>query len=62
MLCGPQFTFEDEFQVERAFTAFQKGAGDFADHLIGATNRAAGCERTVTFDRKAARLDGFEAL
>ncbi|HET6522482.1 MAG TPA: hypothetical protein VFG47_22055 [Geminicoccaceae bacterium] len=39
-----------------------KGAGDFADPLIGATNRAAGCERTVTFDREAARLDDFEAL
>lgn len=32
---------------------------DFAEALIGEVNRARGCEATATFDREAARLDGF---
>ncbi len=35
---------------------------DLADALILARQRAAGCERVVTFDRRAARLAGFECL
>ncbi len=33
-----------------------------ADCLIAAVNRRLGCETTATFDRKAARLAGFEIL
>ena len=32
---------------------------DFADVLMGEVNRARGCEVTATFDRKAAKLEGF---
>jgi predicted nucleic-acid-binding protein len=32
---------------------------DFADALIATVNLARGCEATATFDRKAAKLDGF---
>jgi hypothetical protein len=32
---------------------------DFADVLIGQVNGAWGCSATATFDRKAAKLDGF---
>ncbi len=62
LLSSPQFRIEDEPRVRSAVRAYREGSTDFADHLIGATNRAAGCERTATFDRKAARLDGFELL
>lgn len=52
---------EREQQVFTAMIALQDGSGGFADALIGALNARAGCERTVTFDRKALRLSGFEA-
>lgn len=51
--------------AEEAFTAMASlkvGLGDFADALIGAINAQSGCSRTITFDRKALRLPGFELL
>jgi predicted nucleic-acid-binding protein len=51
--------------ADEAFTAMallKAGQGDFADALIGAINANAGCSRTLTFDRKALRLPGFEPL
>jgi predicted nucleic-acid-binding protein len=50
---------EDEDAVHAALQAFQTRGLDFADALIGEVNRHRGCEATVTFDRKAAKLDGF---
>jgi predicted nucleic-acid-binding protein len=43
---------EVAWQAARAFSA---GKADFADYLIERTGNAHGCERTVTFDRSAAR-------
>lgn len=40
------------WQAQRAFVS---GKGDFADCLIERCAAAAGCSRTVTFDRNAAR-------
>jgi predicted nucleic-acid-binding protein len=45
-----------------AFRLYQKGKADFADCLMGTTNRIEGCERTVTFDRLAGKIEGFQAL
>ncbi len=53
---------EHEAEVATALTAVWEGHGSFADALIGAINAQAGCPRTLTFDRKAARLPGFELL
>lgn len=53
---------EHEAEVATALTAVWEGRGSFADALIGAINAQAGCSRTVTFDRKALRLPGFELL
>ncbi|HEX2219437.1 MAG TPA: type II toxin-antitoxin system VapC family toxin [Gemmatimonadales bacterium] len=53
---------EGREDVRAAVRTYRDGRSDFADHLIGATNRNAGCTRTATFDRKATRLDTFEAL
>jgi predicted nucleic-acid-binding protein len=62
LLHAAPFRLEDREDVRAAVRAYREGLSDFADHLIGATNRNAGCTRTVTFDRRAARLDLFEAL
>ena len=53
---------EDSDLVRVALSAYRRGA-DFADALIADTNVAAGCTKTVTFDRKAAKKIGeFVAL
>ncbi len=51
---------EAEQQFFEAVAALSAGAGSFADALIEALARKAGCSHTVTFDRKALRLPGFE--
>ncbi len=56
-----QFTIEDHQEAWSSLREYQDGA-DFADSLIGAVNCRRGCERTVTFDRKASRRGGFAAL
>jgi len=53
---------EGEPLVRTALVAFAASSADFADALIGEVNRAAGCSSTATFDRKAARLDGFSRV
>lgn len=42
--------------------ALKEGRGSFADALIAAVGGRAGCDRTLTFDRKALRVPGFELL
>lgn len=41
--------------VAAAIRGFKDGKADFADCLIERSSAQAGCERTVTFDRSAAR-------
>lgn len=53
---------ENEQEVFTAMVALKEGRGSFADALIGELGAKAGCSRTVTFDRRARRLDGFELL
>jgi predicted nucleic-acid-binding protein len=53
---------ENEQEVFAAMIALKEGHGSFADALIGGLGGRAGCTRTLTFDRKAARLPGFEFL
>lgn len=38
-----------------ALRAYEQGSADYADYLIGAHNRSAGCETTYTFDRRASK-------
>ena len=51
---------EDEQEIFTAMIALQRGQGAFADALIAALGARRGCSRTLTFDRKALRLPGFE--
>lgn len=41
---------------------YHNGKADCADCLLGATNRLAGCNSTVTVDRAASKVEGFQAL
>lgn len=45
--------------VRAAVAMYRNSSADFADCLIARLNMNAGCEDTVTFDRKAAELDEF---
>jgi predicted nucleic-acid-binding protein len=51
---------ENEQEVFTAMIALKRGQGAFADAVIGALGARRGCSRTLTFDRKALRLSGFE--
>jgi predicted nucleic-acid-binding protein len=57
-----EFRIEQLDTVDEALRFFRKGKADFADCLIAASARAAGCSKTVTFDRVAARDAGMELL
>jgi predicted nucleic-acid-binding protein len=48
--------------IEKALHRYRNGNADFADCLIALSAKAAGCSRTVTFDRRAARDAGMELL
>ena len=51
-----------EREVLLAVTDMRDKRGSFADVLIGLLNTAAGCTTTVSFDRKASRMDGYSLL
>ena len=62
LLRTSQFKIEDPQSTWTAFRMYQHGKADFADCLLGAPNRLAGCDSTVTFDHAASKLEGFRAL
>jgi predicted nucleic-acid-binding protein len=55
-------TVENEQEVFTAMVALKEGRGSFADALIGALRIKTGCSRTLSFDQRAQRLEGFEML
>ncbi|MGD0224159.1 MAG: type II toxin-antitoxin system VapC family toxin [Terriglobia bacterium] len=60
MLQADTLVIENEQEVFAAMIALKEGSGSFADALIGALGVKAGCSRTLTFDKTALRLPGFE--
>jgi len=48
--------------VWRALEDYKKSGADFPDHLLARVNEAAGCDSTVTFDKKASKQPAFELL
>ena len=62
LLAHDSLQFQNELEIAAAVSALQQGTGEFEDTLIGALNRWAGCDTTVTFDKKAARLPYFRLL
>jgi predicted nucleic-acid-binding protein len=59
LLSSDSLALEHSAAVAWALGATRDQGADFADALIGAIAAEAGCERTLTFDRRAARLPGF---
>jgi predicted nucleic-acid-binding protein len=62
LLVADSLVVQNEQQVFEATFALKRGTGEFEDALIGALNAWAGCEKTLTFDRRAGRLTGFEVI
>jgi predicted nucleic-acid-binding protein len=62
LLAADSLEVQNEQQVFEAAFALKRGTGEFEDALIGALNTWAGCSRTWTFDRRAARLPHFQVL
>jgi len=62
LVATTQFVIGDKDTVRRALEAYRSGRADFADYVIGATHREAGCERTVTFDRRLKGHADFQLL
>ena len=60
MLQADTLVVENEQEVFTATVALKEGRGSFADALIGALGVRAGCTRTLTFDKMALKLPGFE--
>ncbi len=62
LLRSDEVALESKQVIADALYLFRTSRADFADCLIGLSNGLAGCERTATFDRQAARLDEFELI
>lgn len=59
MLDDPHLRVEHEYEVAEAVNRFVMGTADFQDYLIERRCSGAGCARTMTFDRGAARSAGM---
>ena len=62
LLRSDEVAIEGHRVVRDALYLFRTSKADLADCLIGLSNGLAGCERTATFDRAAARIDEFELI
>lgn len=62
MLQSDTLVVQNEQEVFTAVAALKAGRGSFADALVSALSVWAGCGSTLTFDKKAGRLDGFELV
>ncbi len=60
MLQTDVLVVEYEQEVFTAMIALKDGRGSFADAVIAALATRMGCSCTLTFDRKALKLPGFE--
>jgi predicted nucleic-acid-binding protein len=56
------FVVQNEKEVHAAMLALKTGHGSFDNALIAALGLWAGCTSTLTFDRKASRLQGFKLI
>lgn len=56
------FEIEEWEIVAVALEAYTASKADFADCLIAAKNLAAGCDHTLSFDSRAAKVAGVKSL
>ncbi|MDP2084236.1 MAG: type II toxin-antitoxin system VapC family toxin [Gemmobacter sp.] len=62
LLGAREIVVESADKVAVAVDRLRKGGAGFADHMIVLAGQAAGCQATVTFDRKAGVLPGMSLL
>ncbi|MSQ62971.1 MAG: PIN domain-containing protein [Betaproteobacteria bacterium] len=62
LLATKQLVIERSELVWKSLRAWEGVPADFSDALIGQLAIAHGAEKTVTFDRTATKLPGFELL
>jgi predicted nucleic-acid-binding protein len=62
MLQIESLNIQNEHEVSAATRVLKTGQGSFEDALIGALGAWADCDSTLTFDKKASRLQGFELI
>jgi len=62
LVATAQFVIGDKDVVRAAIAAYRAGKADFADYVIGAIHQQAGCEVTVTFDRRLRHDANFQIL
>ena len=62
LLAMETMAVEQASTVANAVRRFRSGKAEFADCLIAASAQSAGCSRTLTFDRIAARNAGMELI
>ena len=62
LLTSREIVVEQSDTVRAALQFHRSGNAGFADCLIAASAKAAGCSQTVTFDRIAARDAGMELV
>lgn len=62
LLVVSSLEFETKESVREAVNEYRDGPADFSDYLIAAHNKANGCRKTVTLDKRAAKHPGFELL
>ncbi len=60
MLQSATLSVQNEQEVFTAMIALRTGEGSFSDALIEALGTWAGCSSTLTLDREATRLKGFD--
>jgi predicted nucleic-acid-binding protein len=59
VLQAAELIVESQQDVFTPMIVLKQGRGSFADALIGALCRRAGCSVTITFEKTALRLSGF---
>lgn len=62
LMATTQFVIGDKDIVRAGLDAYRSGTADFADYVIGEIHRDAGCDKTVTFDRRLRRSGRFQVL
>lgn len=60
LMTSPHMTVQDEDAVWLALDHCDKPGVGVSDALIAALGQQHGCSHTLTFDRKAARIDGMK--
>lgn len=62
LLGSRQLVVEEAEVVWKTLRAWEKSSADFSDALLGQVLLARGCDKVMTFDRAASRLQQFELL